>query len=256
MPSIGNNIIILNRIDSSNNYAMQQVHAGLAEHGQVWFALEQTAGKGQRGKEWKAAPSENITMSIALKTNKLPIDQQFRLSVAVSLAILDFFTMYVSTNVSIKWPNDLYWCDRKAGGVLIENIVSGGSNDGVSPFIANWKWAVIGIGININQTDFSDDLPNPVSLQQITGEKYDVIVLAKQLCSKLEMYWQQLHSGQWATIFERYNQHLFKKGKAVRLRKKNVVMPCTIRGVSEDGKLLIEEDENMRFDWGDVKWEL
>ncbi len=258
MSSIGNHITALNSVDSSNNYAMQQVHAGMAEHGQVWFALEQTAGKGQRGKEWKGTAGENILMSVVLETNKLTIGQQFRLSAAVAVAVRNFFAFYAGDNTCIKWPNDLYWCDRKAGGILIENVIGGArSVSSQGPMVNSiWKWAVVGIGININQTDFPKNLPNPISLHHITQKKYEMMELVNELCACLQIQWQLLIAGKWHEIYNEYNTHLYKVGKQVRLRKKNVVMPCTIRGVSKNGKLLIEEDETVRFGFGEVSWEI
>lgn len=258
MPLIGNHIVVLNTIDSSNNYAMEQVHAGLAGHGQVWFALKQTAGKGQRGKVWKGATAQNILMSAVLETGKLAIDQQFRLSATTALAVRNFFAFHAGVDTSVKWPNDLYWRDRKAGGILIENIIGPGiTADGQPPAVGGkWKWAVVGIGININQTVFPDNLPNPISLNHITGRKYEMMELVNELCICLEEQWQLLINGHWQSIYEKYNHHLYKRGQAVRLRKNNVVMPCTIRGVSEEGKLLIEEDKQIQFDFGEVSWEL
>ena len=292
MTAIGNHIVVLNSIDSSNNYAMQQVHAGLAEHGYAWFALEQTAGKGQRGKEWKGTKAENIAVSVVLETSKLGIGQQFRLSAAVAVGVLNFFSEYAGAGCSIKWPNDLYWGDRKAGGILIENVIglpstvdrpqstydrallAGGMQEQPADLLMHlnqqqptvdvgrltvgsvWKWAVAGIGININQTRFPDHLPNPISLHHITGKKYEMMELVSKLCTCLEVQWQLLMQGNWDTILDNYNRHLYKKGAAVRLRKNNVVMPCTIRGVSEAGKLLIAEDETVAFDFGEVSWEL
>ncbi len=237
---------------------MQQVHAGMAEHGQVWFALEQTAGKGQRGKSWKGAVAENILMSVVLETGKLTIAQQFRLSAAMAVGVRNFFAWHAGAGTFIKWPNDLYWGDRKAGGILIENVIGGSSTADRRPLAvdSNWKWAVVGIGININQAVFPDYLPNPISLNHITHQKYEMMELVNGLCQCLQEQWELLINGQWDAIFEAYNLHLYKKGQLVRLRKSNVVMPCTIRGVADDGKLLIEEDDTVAFDFGEVSWEL
>lgn len=230
----------------------------MAEHGQVWFALEQTAGKGQRGKEWKGTAAENILMSVVLETCKLTIGQQFRLSAAVAVAVRNFFAQHAGENTCIKWPNDLYWCDSKAGGILIENVIGGPrSVDGQQSTDNNvWKWGVVGIGININQFIFPESLPNPTSLCHITQKKYQMMELLNELCACLEKQWQLLVKGKWDEIYKEYNKHLYKLGKPVRLRKKNVVMPCTIRGVSKNGKLLIVEDETVRFGFGEVSWEL
>lgn len=257
MQAIGNHITVLNTIDSSNNYAMQQVHAGMAEHGQVWFALEQTAGKGQRGKTWKGATAENILMSVVLETGKLTIAQQFRLSATVAVGVRNFFACHAGPETFIKWPNDLYWCDRKAGGILIENVIGRPSAADHEPTNdSSWKCAVVGIGVNINQTVFPPDLPNPISLHHITHKKYEMMELVKELCHCLQEQWELLVNGRWGSIYAAYNQHLYKQGQPVRLRKNNVVMPCTIRGVSDDGKLLIAEDKTVKFDFGEVSWEL
>ena len=122
-PTIGQRLIILPVIDSTNNYAMGQATAGKAGHGTVYFTLEQTAGKGQRGKTWLATPGENIMMSVVIEPHPLKTSQQFLLSAAIALGCYDFFKNYAGDETSIKWPNDIYWRDRKAAGILIESRV-------------------------------------------------------------------------------------------------------------------------------------
>src|SRR5688572_2022740 len=168
---IGQPFTILSSVDSTNNYAMARVQAGLAQHGAAWFAHEQTAGKGQRNKHWLTNPSENILLSVVLQPFTLTASEQFLLSASVALACCDFYKNYAGEETSIKWPNDLYWRDRKAGGILIENNFRG----------SEWVFAIAGIGININQTSFDPALPNPVSLKQITGKNFNVIQLAREL---------------------------------------------------------------------------
>ena len=106
---------------------MQQVKSGLAKHGTAYFAHEQTAGKGQRNKQWLSAKDENIILSVVLDTNQLLLSQQFSLNIVSALAALDLFNNYTTNNIKIKWPNDIYWQDRKTGGILIENIIAGSS---------------------------------------------------------------------------------------------------------------------------------
>src|SRR5437588_414140 len=143
--------IILDSAESTNNYAMAQVHAGLAEHGKAWFTADQTHGKGRRGRHWEMQKNKSIALSIIVDTEFLPIYRQFELSVAAALGCYDLFSKYAGDDTKIKWPNDLYWNDRKAGGILIENVIMGNE----------WKWSVIGIGININQTEFSNPAIRP-----------------------------------------------------------------------------------------------
>jgi BirA family biotin operon repressor/biotin-[acetyl-CoA-carboxylase] ligase len=237
-----NAIITLQTVDSTNNYAMGQVHAGVSEHGQAWLALEQTQGKGQHGKVWKAAKGDNITMSIALDANGLDMKQQFRLSAAIASACHAFIKHYATDNVFIKWPNDIYWNDRKAGGILIENVLQG----------QNWKWAIAGMGLNINEAAFPDYLPNPISLRMITDQPYSIEELSMELYQKVMFYWSQLIGGNWSLIYHYYNSFLYKKGEKIRLTKDQQIIVGTFKGISEEGKLMLEE-MNETFDYGTVQ---
>lgn len=235
---------ILDSVDSTNNYAMQQVHDGLAKQGYAWFASEQTAGKGQRGKSWTGEKGKNIAMSIALEPGLLKITSQFHLSAAIALAVSEFFKIYAGDEVKIKWPNDLFWRDRKAGGILIENKFQGNA----------WKWAVAGIGININQTEFSKDLVNPVSLKQITGKTFNAVDLAKELHSLLM---KNLAEGRnLAEIMQQYNEQLYRINQLVALRKAGAKFDTVLKEVSPQGKLVTVDAIEREFDFGEVEWVL
>ncbi len=153
-------LIILESVDSTNNYAMAMVQKGVANSGDAVFAMEQSSGKGRRGKTWKSQRGENILLTVLAQMQWLPVQEQFRLSMAVALACHDFFSQYIKENIKIKWPNDIFINDSKAGGILIENVVKGNL----------WQWAIIGIGLNINQEDFEKDILKAISLKQITGQ--------------------------------------------------------------------------------------
>jgi birA, biotin-[acetyl-CoA-carboxylase] ligase region len=236
--------IILDSVDSTNNYAMAQLHAGTAFHGTAYFAHEQRSGKGRRGKSWHTQKGKNIILSLVLNTGFLPVYQQFQLSMASSLACFDFLHRFVTDGLKIKWPNDLYWNDRKAGGLLIENIIKGDL----------WQWAVIGIGININQTTFNDDLPNPVSLKQITGETYDTVSVAKELVVDILTRFDELRNNKFENLYHLYNQSLYKLNQQVRLKKENIVFETTITGVDRRGQLMTKNAMEMNFDFDEVEW--
>ena len=121
--SLGVPFIELLSIDSTNNYALTQIHAGLPQHGTAFFAHEQVAGKGQRGKTWIAPKDSSLIVSIVINPQPLQLTQQFQLSACIAISVCEFFGHYVGDATRIKWPNDLYWYDRKAGGILIENII-------------------------------------------------------------------------------------------------------------------------------------
>ena len=255
---IGLPFVELQSVDSTNNYARKQIHAGLAQHGMAIFTHEQLSGKGQRGKSWSSEKDANIILSIVIKPQPLLLTQQFLLSACVAVAIHDFFIKYAGPDTKIKWPNDLYWQDRKAGGILIESIV-GSQESGVG----SWEWAIVGIGININQTAFPDHLPNPVSLKQITGKNFDPVELAKELCELLNKNFEELVNDGFEKTYAAYLADLYKINSTVKFKKDNRVFEAIIKSVSPSGKLIvhpdsyrdIEEDPiSIGFDFGEVEW--
>ena len=237
---------ILDSVDSTNNYAMARLHEGMAKHGMAWYAREQTSGRGQRGKQWLTGKDKNIALSIVLEPVGIHVGQQFQLSAAVALACSDFLKFLSLNTVFIKWPNDLYLGDRKAGGILIENVIQGNK----------WKFAVAGIGININEQAFDPGLPNAVSLLQITRHTYDVVALAKQLHALVLKRVDELRKNGFEKMLAEYNKRLYKKGMTVSMRKDSRLFEAVIKAVSADGKLIAGEQEEMEFDFGEVEWVL
>lgn len=241
---IGQPFIQFEIIESTNSYAIDSLQANLAAHGTAYFAHHQTAGKGQRGKQWHSQTGSNIILSVIVDTTALAMHQQFNLSVAVALACYDFFSLFAGNETSIKWPNDIYWRDRKAAGILIENIVKGNQ----------WQWAVIGIGMNINQTAFGDMAKNPVSLKQITGKQFDAVELAKALCNCLQKRYVQLLTTNFTTLLHAYNQQLYKAGQTAKLKKDTAVFSCTIKRVNANGQLEVAGAAKDCFEFGEVEW--
>jgi BirA family biotin operon repressor/biotin-[acetyl-CoA-carboxylase] ligase len=226
MVNIGKPLTILSSINSTNIYAMQEISDGLATNGKAYFTFEQTAGKGQRGKKWESEVGQNIMVSIVIKPENLTIQDIFFGNAAVAIACYDFFSALAGDETSIKWPNDIYWRDRKAGGILIENVFSG----------QTWKHSVIGIGININQVKFDPNLPNPVSLLQITGKTFDLLELLNPLFQAIQSRWNQLYTGKPA-VLALYNEKLYKKDKKITITKNNCVTTATLKGVNANGQL-------------------
>lgn len=247
--TIGLPFIELQSVDSTNIYALNQVHAGLAQHGSAFFAHEQVAGKGQRGKKWDSEKGANIILSVVIKPDSTAISSQFQLSACAAVAIHEFFSFYAGDDTKIKWPNDLYWQDRKAGGILIENIVVSQESG-----VGSWQWAIIGIGVNINQTTFPPELQNPVSLKQITGINFNPVALARELCIKLDTCYQQLFNNGFEKIYEAYLSQLYKKNETVKLKKDNRVFEAHIKTVTPRGQLIIQHAIEEQFDFGEVEW--
>lgn len=234
--------IELDSVDSTNNYAMGLIHEGLAQHGLTIRTAHQTKGKGQRGNVWETEPGANLSFSIIVKPGLL-LTQSFQLLAATALAVREELEKLLGDETKIKWPNDLYWRDRKTGGILIENAVRG----------SQWQWAVIGIGINVNQTKF-EGLKNPVSIKQITGKETDVLQLAQSIQKAVLKECDNLQEQGFAAIFEAYNQQLYKLQQAVRLKKENRILSTKINGVNTLGQLVTGNDVEECFDFGEVEW--
>lgn len=168
-------LVRLPSVGSTNSYIDSEIPS--APHGTVVLAHEQTAGRGQRGNTWEAAPGMNVTMSMVLRPRGLEPARQFLISQAVSLAVVEVLdTLLPDHTVSVKWPNDIYVGDRKICGILIENVLEGRS-------IAR---CTVGLGLNVNQPEFTSPAPNPVSLTQLTGLTYDVEAIALAIAERIE----------------------------------------------------------------------
>ena len=208
---LGAPLIELSTIDSTNIYAMAQIKAGLAKSGSCYTADFQTNGKGQHGRVWESAKGQNLLCSYILELNTLdalknwtPADQ-IGFSAAIALGARAFFAAFAGSETKIKKPNDIYFSDRKAGGILIENLVRG----------QEWTWTVIGIGMNINQTEFSPEAlnsvsSNPISLQEITNQSWDLKKMQQHLSEALNNAihdWMQF--GEEATL-KTLEQHIIE----------------------------------------------
>lgn len=208
---LGAPLIELSTIDSTNIYAMAQIKAGLAKSGSCYTADFQTNGKGQHGRVWESSKGQNLLCSYILELNTLdalknwtPADQ-IGFSAAIALGARAFFAAFAGSETKIKKPNDIYFSDRKAGGILIENLVRG----------QEWTWTVIGIGMNINQTEFSPAAlnsvsSNPISLQEITNQSWDIKKMQQHLSEALNnAIHDWLQFGEEATL-KTLEQHIIE----------------------------------------------
>ena len=223
---------------------MNEARLGQTSDGAAYFALDQYQGKGQRDKTWNSKPGENIILSVVKDCSGFHLNNQFQLSVAVALACFDFFSAYAGDETRIKWPNDIYWRDRKAGGILIENMVKSD----------RWSKAIIGMGININQTTFDTIEGKPVSLKQITGKSFDPISLAKELCQHLEHRFLVLENKPFDQLLSAYNDQLYKKDELVPFKRNNILFQAKVNGVDKDGHLLIMHGLEERIRFGEITW--
>lgn len=226
-------------LNSTNEYAMENLQNEKLPFGV--FAYEQKKGKGQQGNVWLSAPSQNILFSWAYQPQQIQVARQFWISQAISLGILDFLKPYVS-NVYIKWPNDIYVGVKKIGGILIEHKIMDGS---ISK-------TVIGIGLNINQTDFSPLLPNPTSLALLTSRTFileDLLPFLVQ-CIHLRL------TNENADVQEEYLSSLLQfkkqasylyKGKAISAQIEGVDMYGYLQLKTADGELILADLKEIVF---------
>jgi BirA family transcriptional regulator, biotin operon repressor / biotin---[acetyl-CoA-carboxylase] ligase len=238
-------ITVLNQTESSNNHALEAVKTGFCTQPNAWFAIEQTSGKGQRGRVWMSQPGKNMILSIALPIAFLPLHQLFLLSAATALAGRQLIYQSVaSNNCFIKWPNDLYHEHYKLGGILIETALHPSKQ----------RWAVIGIGLNVNQTKFDANLPNASSLAMITGNQYNPLELSKLFCNLFIEQFNLLKTGQFSTILANYNAFLYQKEQKMRFKREGIVFTAVPEKVTEYGHLLVKECAYSEFKFGEIEW--
>ncbi len=224
------NLIILSETDSSNNYAIRLIRNNRAVHGTAVMARWQNSGKGQRGRSWVSQADMNLLASIILFPDFLAGARQFYLSKITSLAILEFLE-HETTGVSIKWPNDVYCGNEKICGILIENMIQG---DRIFA-------SVIGIGLNLNQVEFSSELPNPVSLKMITGKYYTATGVLESLRQILFRLYARLEEGYYKEIDDKYLASLYRKGEWHWYRERDRIFEARITGIGPYGQLISEE---------------
>lgn len=198
---IGSELIFVKNLPSTNTYAASLLRDNELTEGTVIHTNHQSSGRGQGGNKWESEDGKNLLISIVLFPSMIIPAEQFFLSMAISLGICDFLDKYTSS-VSIKWPNDIYVNNDKIAGILIENSIMGNIIE----------HTIAGIGINLNQTKFLSDAPNPVSLSNLTGKEYDVSECLWQLVTDLDKRYKSLLSGETARIKAEYFSKLYRKG--------------------------------------------
>ena len=234
-------------MDSTNDEARRYIQAGIAVPGMAIFTADQQKGKGQRGKTWEAAKDQSLALSILIKPDFLTVQQQFLLSALIALGTRAWLATQVATDqFRIKWPNDLYWNHQKIGGILIENIVTSGGE---------WNWAIVGIGINLNQDQFPSDLPNPVSLFQLNGKKSEPATAAKSLCASLSDFFQSAMNKDEQKILEQYQQFLYGSGELCSFSRAGVSFQAIPLGVTPQGELRLDRIEKP-IQHGELEWKI
>lgn len=195
----------------------------------------QTAGKGQRGNSWESEASKNLLASLVLFPSFLEAKHQFLISQIVSLAIKEELSNW-SDEITIKWPNDIYWKDKKICGILIENDLSG----------IHIGRCICGIGLNVNQTEFHSSAPNPVSLKQITGRDHDRYELLAHILKRIEIYYNSLRAEDFNSYSEeistRYARSLFRRRGFHPYEDADGIFNARLLRVEPDGRFILEDE--------------
>ena len=231
-------IIKLNAIDSTNSFLKEMMVNSVVENFTIVVADRQLNGRGQQGSNWESESFKNLVFSVFVTFNELDISNRKYLNFAVSLAIYEVLIQENIPAVAIKWPNDILSGSKKVCGVLIENSLKG----------KEISSSVIGIGLNVNQTNFSDSLKKASSLKLVSGKNYDLDNLLNTLVVKLKAKIELLNAKDYKTLEAAYVNVLYKKNIPTMFKDSNdVLFMGIIRGISKDGNLLIAlEDETIK----------
>lgn len=235
---IGNSIVRLQLTDSTNNYANSQIRGNELAEGTVFLAYEQTSGRGQIKNIWESEPGKNLLFSFVLYPYFLEIRRQFMLSKVVTLGIYKAMHKYVDM-MKIKWPNDIYAGNQKLGGILIENSIMNGK----------LKSSVVGVGLNVNQTIFRSNAPNPVSLRTLTNQHYDCEKILTEVLSGIDGYYALLRQGEEEKIDKDYISVLYCLNEKHYFRTEEKVFEGEIIGANEIGQLMIRKQDGKILDF-------
>lgn len=217
----------------------------------------QTAGRGQQGNGWESEDGKNLLFTTLFRLHDIPIERQFLLSQLVPLALVRVLDRYTD-EITVKWPNDIYWRDHKLVGILIEHCLSGKQLD----------YSIAGIGVNVNQDRFLSNAPNPISLKQITGKETDRQQLLQEILDKFVALRPLLHTPE--ELKRLYMQRLYRRTGLypyvenlcssvpvdIQTQADSSVFLAEIADVLPDGRLLLRTDtgELRSYHFKEVKY--
>jgi BirA family biotin operon repressor/biotin-[acetyl-CoA-carboxylase] ligase len=236
---IGSSLLHHEILSSTNTEASLLLRTGEQIDGTVISTDYQTSGKGQAGNIWQSEKGKNLLFSIILYPQSISPGEQFLISMAISLGICDFLDRYCD-GARIKWPNDIYLKSDKIAGILIENTIRG----------ATIENTVAGIGLNVNQEDFTGVYPKPISLKLATGKEFDIKVCLQELLGDLDKRYKQLLYGDSKLIKSNYLSRLYRFKEWSSYKTGSSVFTGRITDVLTSGQIRIVEKEGRKRDFG------
>ena len=221
---------------NSTNDEIRKSTSSSSRRMSVVVADYQRSGRGQATNQWESEAGKNLLFSIMIHPLMVPVRNQFLLSMAGGLALKEVLDSY-TPEITLKWPNDVYWRDRKISGTLIETTLSAG----------HIKDCIFGIGLNVNQQVFKSDAPNPVSLAQILGHEIDRKKLLDELLSAFDKYYSWIENGQYGDISTLYHEALYHRQGFYPYRDvaSGEVFEAAIIEVEDDGTLVVRNREGI-----------
>jgi BirA family biotin operon repressor/biotin-[acetyl-CoA-carboxylase] ligase len=225
------NSIHLQQVDSTNSYLKELAGKENVDEGTVILADFQTAGKGRGQNIWLAEAGLNLTMSVLIRPS-LKAGDHFMLNEILSLAAVEMLYGY-GIEVKIKWPNDIYVENKKIAGILIENVLMG---DEIVT-------SVLGIGVNVNQLQFPETLPNPVSIAKISGKSVGLSEVKEKLLMSLSTRYTALKRGNYISLHTEYCSFLYKKGETIRYKTGEKISEAILYSVAQTGELIIQQND-------------
>lgn len=237
-------IIRLKEIDSTNRF-LRELKDEQEDEMVVAVADFQTAGKGQGSHTWESEAGKNLLFSIKVNPRWVPVRQQFLLSMAGAIAIKEALETYVD-GITLKWPNDVYWNDKKISGTLIETSID---SKGI-------KTCIFGIGINVNQEAFHSDAPNPVSLRQILGHEVDKDELLQKVIEGFRRYYELLRRADYMDVSGIYHLSLYRRKGFHRYEDADGDFEGAFVEVEDDGHLILHDKQGVirSYSFGELKF--
>ena len=237
-------IIRLKEVDSTNRF-LKEMDSYDENALTIAVADYQTAGKGQGSHSWEGEAGKNLLFSMMACPRWVPVRQQFLLSEAGALAIKDALDTYTDS-ITLKWPNDVYWNDKKISGTLIETSID---SKGI-------KRCIFGIGININQVEFKSDAPNPVSLAQILGHEVDREEVLQKIIEAFDKYYELLRRADYMDVSGIYHLSLYRRKGFHWYEDKDGKFEGAFVEVEDDGHLILHDKQGVirSYAFGEVKF--
>ena len=235
---IGSNLLFFQNLPSTNSHALGLLKNSRLSEGTILSANYQSAGKGYSGNSWESEDGKNLLISIILYPSFIEPEDQFLISMMISLGVCDFLKRFIS-ECSVKWPNDIYVNNDKIAGILIESSITANKID----------FTIAGIGLNINQEKFLSNAPNPISLHLVSGLYYELGDCLNNLSTDLDKRYKQLIRGDFDQIKQEYISKLYRLNEWHKFRDAEGIFTGRILTVGDFGRINIEKQNGNLNDY-------